>query len=129
MDSPTPAVETSPSPPTPAVAGMSLAERIGHVADWILAGMRASALASEWARAGWGNLEPGEVRNILAAAQNLIRADAEIRPALEEQKQFVRLNNLYASALEIQDHKTALRVHREITIAIAKAKAAADLAD
>lgn len=126
MDSPTPAVDQAAPP---AVAGMTEAERIGHVADWILAGLRSSALAAEWKRAGWGDLAPDDVPRLLAQAHALIAADAAILPAVEEAKQLVRLSNLYASALETQDYKTALRIHRELTNAIARAKAAADLAD
>lgn len=124
MDSPTPAVD---QPRVPAVAGMSQAERIGRVADWMLAGLRPSALAAEWTRAGWGELKPRDVSRILDQAQRLIEADARIRPTAEEAMQFVRLRDLYTRALEIQDHKTALRIHREIGIALARARAAQDL--
>lgn len=120
-----PRLAEAPAP----VRTFTRAEKIGKVADWILAGLRLSQLAEEWNRAGWGEITHHEVMEITTAAHEIIEADARIDPARETAKAIGRLNDLYARALEIQDFKTALRIQKQLDSTLAKASAARALAD
>ena len=96
------------------------------IAEWILAGMRLSQIASHIAthRDQWKGEEPtaGELLTHVDAAHELITHDASIDFALERAKSFSRLNFLYTKCCAIQDYKGAASIQREINLMLIRAE-------
>ncbi len=118
----------SVTPETPARI-LTRAERIGLLAEWIVAGLRASQVAAEWRRAGWGDLSPAEAIEVTAEAHRLIQLDAAAGVAVERAKAIARYQDLIARANEIQDYKVALRAQSDLLKTVAAMDAAARLVE
>jgi hypothetical protein len=116
--------EQPPIPAEPRTRTFSKAEKIGLLAEWIIAGLRTSQIATEWAKAGWGDLDPAEVLEVAAEAHRLINLDATSGAEIERAKAVARYQDLIARANEIQDYKTVLRAQTELLRVVAAAEAA-----
>lgn len=98
-------------------------ERVSDVHRMLLLGVRRREILQFASKKKWG-VSDRAIDEYIARATERIREAAEVDRALELGRAMQRLDDLYRSAIQAEDFRTALQVQKELTAMIGLAEAA-----
>jgi hypothetical protein len=95
-------------------------EQRRKITDLVLNGLTAEQIQAYAAEKTDWELPPDDIAQAIAAATVSIRDHATVDTDFERGRAILRLNDLYARSLSVQDYKTCHGIQRELNALLAK---------